>query len=742
MEQQKLQELLSDMSLTEKVDQLLQVGGFYLEKEGMVTGPENTVGFTQEEIDLAGTVLGSIGAEKLRRIQKAYMEKQPHHIPLIFMADIINGYRTIFPIPLAQGCSFDPELAKEGAAIAARESAAAGLHLTFSPMVDLVRDARWGRCMESTGEDPYLNRQFARAMVEGYQGEQDADGAVALAKKGKIAACVKHFAAYGAPIGGRDYNTVELSERTLRDDYLPAYQEAIEAGVSMLMTSFNTLDRIPSSGNRRLLRDILRDEMGFKGVVISDWAAIEEMCNHRIAEDRKEAARLAMEAGVDIDMCTTCYSRNLDALVQEGIISETLIDEAVMRILKLKNQLGLFENPYKDADEQEEKEIILCGEHRRAARKAAADTFVLLKNDNILPLKQAAANTAFIGPHVENKMIYGGWSLFGRAEDTVSIADALRERKPDAVSAKGSAMLDNNRGLEVFDDTLDYQRDERQAAAMLQEAAEKAKAAEVVVLALGEHRLQSGEAASRANITLPDCQMELFRAVHAANPNVVVVLFSGRPLDIREITQKAKAVLAVWQPGTEGGNAILDVLYGDVNPSAKLSMSFPYCVGQVPVFYGGMHTGRPYEESMKEKFLSRYLDIPNKPLYPFGYGLSYAAFDISPVTLDGTVLIHEKGSSIRAKVTVRNTGSCAGQEVVQLYIQDQAASVARPVRELKGFRKIALDPGEEKEVYFTITEEMLRFTNIDMKFASEAGNFYAFVGNSSETQNKAEFLLK
>lgn len=742
MKQQELRELLSDMSLTEKIDQLLQVGGFYLEKDGMVTGPENVVGFTQEEINLAGTVLGSIGAEKLRKIQKSYMEKQPHHIPLIFMADIINGYRTIFPIPLAQGCSFDPELAKEGAAIAARESAAAGLHLTFSPMADLVRDARWGRVMESTGEDPYLNRQFARAMVEGYQGEKDEDGVVDLTSKGKIAACVKHFAAYGAPLGGRDYNTVELSERTLRDDYLPSYQEAVEAGAAMLMTSFNTLDRIPSSGNKKLMRDILREEMGFKGVVISDWAAIEEMCRHGIAQDRKEAAKLAIEAGVDIDMCTTCYSRNLESLVQEGIISETLIDEAVMRILNLKNQLGLFENPYKDADELEEKDIVTCQEHRKAARRIAADTFVLLKNEGLLPLKPEGSKLAFIGPHVENRRIFGGWSLFARTEDTVSIADALRERGIDAALAKGSAILDNNRGLELFGDMLDYQKDEKVVSDLLQEAVETAKTADVVVLAIGEHQAQSGEAASRADITVPECQMELFRAVHAVNPNVVVVLFSGRPLDIREIAQKANAVLEVWQPGTEGGSAILDVLYGDVNPSAKLSMSFPYCVGQVPVFYGEMHTGRPYEEGTGNKFLSRYLDIPNKPMYPFGFGLSYTTFEISPIILDEAVLFCEKGSSIQARVTVKNTGLCAGSEVVQLYIQDLSASVARPVRELKGFQKVALNPGEEKEVTFTITEDMLRFTNINMKSESEAGNFYVYVGNSSETQNKAEFLLK
>lgn len=741
MEQQKLLELLQDMSLQEKICQLLQVSGSYMEDEGIITGPENTVGFTREEIGLVGTVLGSVGAATLRRIQKEYMEKHPHHIPLVFMADIINGYRTIFPIPLAQGCSFDPAVAKRGAEIAAKESAAAGLHLTFSPMVDLVRDARWGRVMESTGEDPWLNRQFARAMVEGYQGEKGENGQADLTKKGKIAACVKHFAAYGAPLGGRDYNTVELSERTLRDDYLPSYQEAIDAGAATVMTSFNTLDRIPSSGNKWLMRDILRGEMGFDGVLISDWAAIEEMVNHRIARNRKEAALLAVKAGVDIDMCTTCYCRNLESLVKEGAVSEALIDEAVLRVLELKNRLGLFENPYKDADELEEKELILCSEHRSEARKAAADTFVLLKNDGMLPLSETE-KVAFIGPHVDNPHIMGAWSLFGRAEDTVTIAGALAERKIPAACAKGSAILDDCRGLESFEKWLDYQKDESQAKALLEEAVQTAKEADKVVLALGEHRAQSGEAASRAQIDLPSCQLELLRAVCAVNPNVTVVLFSGRPLDIREVSQKAKAVLAVWQPGTEGGNAILDVLYGAVNPSAKLAMSFPWCVGQAPVFYGEMHTGRPYRDGGMEKYLSRYLDVPNKPLYPFGFGLSYTSFEISALQLDGTVLKRGEGGSLKACAKVKNTGSVPGREVVQLYLQDHAASVARPVRELKGVQKLALAPGEEKEVVFEITEEMLFFTNMDMKFTSEPGSYSVYVGNSSETQNGAEFCLE
>ena len=732
MEQNKLRELLESMSIEEKTDQLLQVSGIFYEEDGVITGPANTMGYTEEEIEQAGSVLGSVGAEKLKNIQREYMKKQPHRIPLIFMADIINGFKTVFPIPLAQGCSFEPEMSRRCAEIAAKESAASGLHLTFSPMVDLARDARWGRVMESTGEDPYLNRCFARAMVEGYQGVHE------LREKGRIASCVKHFAAYGAPMAGRDYNTVELSERTLRDDYLPSYKEAVDAGTAMVMTSFNTLDRIPSSGNKKLLRDILRGEMGFKGVVISDWASIEEMCNHGIAQNREEAARLAMEAGVDIDMMTGCYCKNLRKLIEEGKIEAALIDEAVFRILNLKNELGLFENPYKDADEKEEKEILLCKEHRNEARRAALETFVLLKNEGVLPLKNEE-KVAFIGPYVSNCEIYGAWSMFGRPETTVSAEMGIKSRSGiNAEFLTGCAMLNEFDGLEYMKGKGEETGNESEQ--LLEEAEEEAQKADKVVLFLGEHRMQSGEAASRADISLPECQMELFRKVRAVNQNVAVVLFTGRPLDIREISRYAASVLVVWMPGTEGGNAIADVLYGDVSPSGKLAMSFPYCVGQVPVFYGQFATGRPYKEGTDEKYVSRYLDIPNKPLYAFGYGLSYTEFQIGKVCLSASHMNRE--GVILASVQVKNIGGMKGKEVVQLYIQDVCASVVRPVRELKGIKKIELFPGEEKTVSFEIREEMLRFQNVDMNYLSEPGEFKIFIGNSSETENGAIFVLE
>ena len=728
MRQEELVTLLEEMSLEEKIDQMLQVSGMFYTQDGILTGPANTVGYTEEEIRLAGSVLGTVGAEQLKRIQREYMEQQPHHIPLIFMADIINGFRTVFPIPLAQGCTFDPDLVEEGAAVAARESAAAGLHLTFSPMADLVRDARWGRVMESTGEDSWLNGCLAKKMVEGYQGHHT------LKEKGRIAACVKHFAGYGAPMAGRDYNTVELSERTLRDDYLPAYQAAIDAGAATVMTSFNTLDRVPSSANRKLMRDILRKEMGFEGVLISDWAAIEELCNHGIAKDKEEAAQLALDAGVDIDMMTDCYCKHLKKLVESGTVNETLIDEAVFRILKLKNDLGLFENPYKDANETEEKTLALCCAHRKTARQMAAESFVLLKNNGILPLDKQS-KIAFIGPYVTNRELYGAWSMFGIPEATITIEEGIRNKECQQVYfAKGCVLS------EYFDTLDDLCESAHETKKLLQEAVEQAKKVDKVVLALGEHRLQSGEAASRADITLPACQMELFQKVCAVNKNVVVVLFSGRPLEIREISEKAAAILAVWMPGTEGGNAVADVLFGDINPSGKLSMSFPYSVGQVPIFYGQFRTGRPCVEGSEEKYVSRYLDIPNRPRYPFGYGLSYTTFAIGPVQLGAKRI--RRADKLHASVTVKNTGAVSGSEVVQMYLTDVNGSVVRPVRELRGFRRVHLEPGEEREVCFEISEEMLRFHDIHMNYVSEPGEFRVLIGNSSETNNEAMFWLE
>lgn len=727
------------MTFEEKAGELLQLPSTFFNSHS-ITGPASEMGITANQVRLAGSCLSVTGAKKLRRIQKKHVEEHPHHIPMLFMADIINGYRTVFPIPLAQGCTFDTELVEDCSAIAARESAAAGIHVTFSPMADLVRDARWGRVMESTGEDPHLNGRMAAAMIAGYQGKQNQ-----LSEKGRVAACLKHFAGYGAPQGGRDYNTVDLSERSLREDYLPAYADAIDAGCAMVMTSFNTLDRIPSSANRHLMQNILRTEMGFDGVLISDWAAIAELIPHGIAADEKEAARLAMDAGVDIDMSTSIYVKYLKELVDETVLSEAQIDEAVFRVLQLKDRLGLFENPYKDASEEDEASLLLCEAHRDTARKCAENSFVLLKNEHdFLPLQRTAETIAFIGPYTDYQQLNGSWSIFAEDDTCTTIKAGILNNYPDSqVSfAPGCPMVNPDIQIIGFQKTpqIEALNSESAIEKAMEEAISLAKSADKVVLTLGEHREYTGEAASRANITIPDVQLNLFNRICEVNPNVCVVLFNGRPLDIREIAEKAKAILEVWLPGTEGGHAIARVLFGDQAPSGKLSMSFPYCVGQVPVYYSHLNTGRPFRGDYRgSRLASKYLDIPNEPLYPFGYGLTYTTFSYSDLSLSNTSLV--AGEEITVSVNLTNTGHRTGTETVQMYLRDLSASVARPVRELKGFQKITLSPDEQAVVSFHITEEMLRFYNINMDYCSEPGIFEVFIGSDSLAVNKTEFTL-
>ena len=732
MKEAALRKLLNDLSMAEKIGQLVQLPG-YFQNEGAVTGPAEDMGLTQDALRLAGSYLSIIGADKIRKLQTEFMAQHPHHIPLLFMADIINGYRTVFPIPLAQGCTFDPDLVKEGAAIAAREAAASGIQVTFSPMADLVRDARWGRVMESTGEDPYLNGQMAAAMVRGYQGNS-------LQEKGNIAACLKHFAGYGAPEGGRDYNNVELSPRTLREDYLPAYQAAVDAGCEVVMTSFNTLDRIPSAANEWLLKEVLRREMGFEGMVISDWNALQELLAHGIAADQKEAAFIALRAGVDMDMTSPIYIRNLEQLVKEGKVPEQWIDESVWRVLTLKNKLGLFEHPFKDADAEDEKTVLLSDSHRQAARDCAEKSFVLLKNEqHMLPLQGDEA--AFIGPYVDHPYLNGAWSIFADDQDTVTIKAAL-SRHPKTANvpvAPGCPISDPDQPVMGFQRAVPP--DDMDAEAALLEAVSLSKQAKKVVLCLGEHRECAGEAASRGDITLPKCQLRLLDEVAKVNPNIIVVLFGGRPLDIRPLKEKAKAILAAWLPGTEGGTAVVRTLLGESNPSGRLSMCFPYSVGQLPIHYNHLNTGRPFHGDYHAfRFGSKYQDIPNEPLYPFGFGLSYTSFAYSPVRLSADCMT--KQGSITASVTVTNTGDLPGTETVQLYLHDLAASVARPVRMLKGFRKLTLNPGEQRDVSFSVTEDMLRFYDRSMQYVSEPGDFDVFIGPDSQTDNKARFALK
>lgn len=718
-----IKKLLQSMTLKEKIGQLVQLAPFFFKDsaKGIVTGPMEWLGIKDSDVWNAGSVLGTAGAEETIEIQKMYLERNQKKIPLMFMADIIHGYRTIFPIPLALGCTWDEKLVEKAARVSAIEASAGGVHVTFSPMVDLVRDPRWGRVMESTGEDPYLNSVMARAFVRGYQGDD-------ISKEGNIASCVKHFAAYGAVEGGREYNTVDISERMLREFYLPAYKAAIDEGCKMVMTSFNTVNSIPSSGNKWLLRGILRGEWGFDGVTISDWGAIKELIPHGVAEDEKEAAEKAIKAGADIDMMTGCYAKNLEKLVKEGKVDEKLIDEAVYRILKLKEELGLFENPFKGADKEKEKQIVLCDEHRRIAREVAAASVVLLKNQDVLPFDKNIRKLAIIGPYSDEHAILGPWSWQGKWEESVSLKEGIANKI-------GESKVLVAKGCEIEGES------DSQFKKSLRQALKAANEADIIVLALGEHYDMSGEARSRAFITLPGRQEELAREIIKLGKPTVVVLFNGRPLEIRELYNIAPAILEAWFPGTEGGNAIADILFGDKNPSAKLTMSFPYTVGQIPVYYNHFNTGRPKpSEDSTERFCSHYIDIPNAPLLPFGFGLSYTEFKYSKVKLDKKVLTQD--SVIKASVKVKNVGRYPGDEIVQLYIRDMVASVVRPVKELKGFKKIHLEVGEEKEVVFEIREEMLRFHNENMEYVSEKGKFQLMIGPNSKDVQTVEFELR
>lgn len=747
MKTEELKELLDDMSLEEKICQMVQViAPVYLKdgEESVVTGPEEHLRKNFDSIPVVGSILGTYHAKTLIELQKYAIAHQPHHIPMLFMMDVIHGMSTIFPAPIAQGASFDPGMYEKCMRVSAEEASASGIHVSFTPMCDLVTDPRWGRVMESTGEDPYLNGEMAAAAVRGLQGE-------GLQDKTSVCACVKHFAGYGGAMGGRDYNTVEVSERTFLDFYLPAYEKGIRAGAGMVMTSFNTVNGIPATINKKLMRDILRKKFGFDGVLITDYGALAETMEHGCAADEREAAAKCIKAGVDMDMMSTVYMDSLASLVKDGTISEKEIDESVWRILTLKNRLGLFENPFKGADPEEETKTHLSESHRDLARRDAEETFVLLKNDpvengeKLLPLKKTQ-RIAFIGPYTDRKETNSSWAVTGDCRNNVTIKEAAEQLlDPEKTTyCEGCPVLPSDDPQLL--DFAEYRKDPHSAdwwKKQEEQALENAKNADVVVMPLGEHYLQTGEATSRADITIPDVQKKLLEKVSQVNPNIVVVLFNGRPLDLREVCSHAKAILEVWLPGTEGGNAILHTLLGDSCPEGKLPMSFPYSAGQIPVTYNMRRTGRPYAEGTHNRYLSKYLDIPNEPLFPFGFGLSYTEFRISDVRLDSPVLDPENGKDvITASAEVTNTGSREGTETVQLYIRDVCASVARPVKELKGFQKVHLLPGETKTVSFAIREDMLRFTAEDNTFHSEMGEFTVWAADSSRGGESVSFTLK
>jgi len=721
MTDNQLNDLLKELTLKEKIGQLLQLAAPFFEgsgTEGQITGPMASMGIDDDIVSNTGSVLGLSGAQEVIATQAAHLQKNRLGIPLLVMADIIHGYKTIFPVPLAIGCSWDLTAAEQSAQIAAAEASAAGVHVTFSPMVDLVRDPRWGRVMETTGEDPYLNGEFAKAFVRGYQGKDLQHDLT------RLAACVKHFAAYGAGEGGRDYNTVDMSERHMREYYLPAYQAALDAGAELVMTAFNTVDGIPAAGNKRLMRNLLRGEWGFEGVVISDWGAVKEMIPHGVAADEAEAACKAMLAGVDIEMMTTCYKDHLEQLVESGEVAESLIDEAVLRILQLKQKLGLFDNPYRGADVDREREIVMSAEHRQAAWELAAKSCVLLKNEGVLPLNKEQ-RIALIGPFAQNGDILGPWSWLGSKEDAVQLYDGLTAKVDAAriLTAQGS-------GIDSITE------------AQLADAVQAASTADVIVLALGEHSEMSGEAGSRSTIQLPQAQLELTAKMKSLGKPLVVVLFNGRPLDLHGVHELADAVLEAWYPGTEGGAAVADLLYGDRNPSGRLTMSFPFAVGQIPVYYNHFNTGRPQgAPDAQVRYVSQYLDIPNEPLFPFGYGLSYTSFEYIGASLSAHVMTPDEPLTV--SVTVTNVGARSGDEVVQLYVRDHAGEVVRPLKELKGFCKLTLAAGESREVEFQLTEAQLRYHHSDLTLASDAGAFSVFVGpNSRDCLEALSFTLK
>ena len=707
MEIHKLQQLLSEMSLQEKIGQMVQLTGVYFDKEAVLTGVVGEQLPPEWIIQYAGSVLGVIGKDKIYDIQSRYMEQHPHHIPLLFMADVIHGCRTIYPIPLGQACSFHPELVSEAASIAASEASSEGLRATFSPMIDVSRDPRWGRMMESFGEDPYVNGIMGKAMVDGYQQKDDTG----------IAACLKHFAGYGAVNAGREYNDVEISQRTFLEQYVKPFRMALKAKPAMVMTAFNAIDRKPISGNKELLRDLLRDKEGFDGTVISDWGSIGQLEEQGVAADMDEAAVQAIEAGVDIDMMSPAYMFRLEELVKNGQIPESFIDESAFRVLMMKNQLGLFENPFAGLGKSGKLTLY----NRTKAYQMASESCVLLKNEEILPLCQKQ-KVIWAGPYVTSKEFLSRWAIFGEHEPVETIEAILQDKKMNAECIPGCRMLSEEecKIWQVEQDDSDEEIDEQWLETITRE--------DTVVCVLGEHESQSGEAASRAFLTLPEEQQMLFEKIAKRTDNIVTVVISGRPLDLRRISEKSKAVIMAWRPGTMGAEAITDLVYGITNPSGKLAVSIPWCVGQVPISYWDIKTGHVLTaDNLENRFTSRYMDIPNTPLYPFGFGLSYTKFDISDVEVR---MGQDKRVHVHCKVS--NTGNVAGAEVVQCYYETLHASVVRPQKELVRFQKVFLDPGEKKNVDFYIDPKEFSYYDKNMKIVSCGMKLRISVGNSSD----------
>lgn len=726
--------LMKKMTIEEKIGQL------NLPVSGEITTGQAKSSNVAEKIrqGKVGGLFNLKGVAKIKEVQKLAVEESRLKIPLIFGMDVIHGYETVFPIPLGLSCTWDMEAIEKSARISAVEASADGICWTFGPMLDICRDPRWGRASEGCGEDPFLGAEIAKAMVRGYQGKD-------LKAANEIMACVKHFALYGASEAGRDYNTVDMSRIRMMNEYMPPYKAAIDAGAGSVMASFNEIDGVPATANKWLLTDLLRDQWGFNGFVVTDFTGIAEMVHHGIGDLKTVSAR-AVNAGVDMDMVSAGFEDTLKKSVEEGVVSMDVLNQACRRILEAKYKLGLFANPYKYCDLKRPQKEIYTDSHRSDARKIASESFVLLKNDHdLLPLKKQGT-VAVVGPLAEaGENMVGTWSVAAVLDRTPSLVKGLREvvgNKANVVYAKGSNLVsdaDYETRATMFGRSL--HRDGRTEKELLAEALKVSATADVIVAALGESSEMSGESSSRTDLELPDVQRTLLMELLKTGKPVVVVLFTGRPLVLTWEQKNVPAILNVWFGGSESAYAIGDVLFGDVNPSGKLTMSFPQNVGQIPLYYNHKNTGRPLPEGgWFEKFRSNYLDVSNDPLYPFGYGLSYTDFKYSDVELSSKTLT--KNGELTATVTVTNTGMRDGAEVVQLYIRDLVGSVTRPVKELKGFRKIFLKAGESTKVSFTITPELLKFYDYDLNYVCESGDFNVMIGGNSRDVKGTGFTLK
>ncbi|WP_204122870.1 glycoside hydrolase family 3 N-terminal domain-containing protein [Lacticaseibacillus mingshuiensis] len=716
MENTQVQALLEEMTIEEKIGQLGQLSAdFFPNGQATITGPMQAQHMDLDTLYRSGSVLGISGAKQVRAIQADFLAHNRLHIPLLFMADVVHGYKTIFPIPLGMAASFDPEIVKNASAVAASESAAGGIHVTFAPMVDLVRDPRWGRVMESTGEDTYLNTVLAAASVQGFQGEDPLD-------EEHIAACVKHFAAYGAPEAGREYNTVDISEWRFREQYLPSYAAAIKAQALLVMTSFNTLFGVPATANQHLMRDILREELDFSGVLISDWDAIGELINHGVAGDLDHASDLALKAGVDIDMMSFAYSRYLKRAATLDAETKRLIDESVLRILELKNTLGLFEDPYRNISIERETATELSPAHLVDAQHAAEESIVLLKNaGQILPL-QPGTSVFLTGPLSESNDLLGSWSWQGKSTPDNTIAAALGQRcEVKSVPGVGYHAL-NEKQLKV--------------------ALGGAHHYDTVIACLGIPSSESGEATSMTDIRLPEEQMTLLRALAADGKRIISIVIAGRPLDLSEVDAVSDAVVFGWFPGSRGAEAIARILTGEVEPSGRLPMSFPRSVGQVPIYYNQYNTGRPLTHTPNDaenKYLSKYIDEENTPLYPFGYGLGYAQVTLQSLTIENTEMSSQK--PMVAHVRLENSSNRDGRAVVQLYLHQKIGETVRPVKRLIAFEKVAVGAGETADLLFSVTEDSLRYMHTDLTNTADAGEYELLAGLSSDATQAVGFTF-